>query len=349
MIPAPDRQTTLTLLTNAVAAGARRAPACEALGISVRTAQRWSHHAEDGRPGAVRPAPSNKLSEAEREQVLAIANEPAHASLAPHQIVPRLADKGEYVASESTFYRVLRAANQQHRRGRGCRPSGRVATTHRADGPNQLWCWDITWLPTAVKGQFYYWYMMKDVYSRKLVANEVHVSESSELAAKLLTKGCLREGLAGRPLVLHSDNGSAMKGSTMLAAMQNLGVMPSFSRPRVSNDNAHAETLFRTAKYCPLWPQKPFATLEDARAWVQRFVQWYNHEHRHSGIKYVTPAQRHEGKAPELLQHRVEVYEAARSRKPERWSGATRDWSLSSVVWLNPEKQEELGKVRKAA
>jgi transposase InsO family protein len=103
-----------------------------------------------------------------------------------------------------------------------------------------------------VKGQFYYWHMMKDVYSRKLVGNEVHESESSELAAKLLTKVCLREGLAGRPLVLHSDNGSAMKGSTMLAAMQNLGVMPSFSRPRVSNDNAHAETLFRTAKYCPL-------------------------------------------------------------------------------------------------
>ena len=218
--------------------------------MSVRTVQRWAHRAEDGRPGATRAAPSNKLSAAERERVLAIANEPEHASLAPHQIVPRLADEGVYVASESTFYRVLKAAGQQHRRGRARRPSQRTATTHRADGPNQLWCWDITWLPTTVKGQFFYWYMMKDIYSRKLVANEVHASETSELAACLLASGCLREGLAGRPLVLHSDNGSAMKGSTMLSAMQSLGVMPSFSRPRVSNDNAYAETLFRTAKYC---------------------------------------------------------------------------------------------------
>ena len=332
-----------------MATGARREQACEELGVSVRTVQRWAHRAEDGRPGAVRAAPSNKLSEAERERVLAIANEPAHASLAPHQIVPRLADEGVYVASESTFYRVLKAANQQHRRGRVRRPSQRTATTHRADGPNQLWCWDITWLPTTVKGQFYYWYMMKDIHSRKLVANEVHVSETSEQAARLLVNGCLREGLAGRPLVLHSDNGAAMKGSTMLASMQNLGVMPSFSRPRVSNDNAYAETLFRTAKYCPLWPQKPFDTLVAARAWVQRFVQWYNEEHRHSGIRYVTPAQRHRGEAPELLQHRVAVYEAARKRQPQRWSGKIRNWTLPDAVWLNPEREVDSGQKRKAA
>ncbi len=133
-----------------------------------------------------------------------------------------------------------------------------------ADGPNQLWCWYITWLPTTVKGRYFYWYMIQDVYSRKLVANEVHESESAEQAAQLLRQACLREQRAGLPLVPHSDNGSAMKGSTMLAAMQNLGVMPSFSRPRVSNDNAYAEALFRTAKYCPLWPERPFDTLEQA-------------------------------------------------------------------------------------
>ena len=349
MISPLDRRKTMALIDEAVAAGARRARACEELEVSVRTVQRWSHGTQDGRPTAVRAAPPNTLSEVEREQVLAIANQPEHASLAPHQIVPRLADQGVYVASESTFYRVLKAANQQHGRGRVKRPSRRVVTTHRADGPNQLWCWDITWLPTTVKGQFYYWYMMKDIYSRKLVANEVHVSEASELAARLLVSGCLREGLAGRPLVLHSDNGSAMKGSTMLVAMQNLGVMPSFSRPRVSNDNAHAETVFRTAKYCPLWPQKPFDTLNEARAWVQRFVQWYNEEHRHSGIKYVTPGQRHRGEATELLRHRVAVYEAARERHPQRWSGETRDWSLAPAVWLNPEREVNCRQNRKAA
>lgn len=339
----------MDLIDEAVASGARRERACEELGLSVRTVQRWNHRAEDGRPGAVRAAPSNKLSEAERAQVLAIANAPAYASLAPHQIVPRLADQGEYVASESTFYRVLKTADQQHGRGRAKRPSRRPVTTHRADGPNQLWCWDITWLPTTVKGRFFYWYMMKDIHSRKLVASEVQASETSEHAARLLVNACLREGLAGRPLVLHSDNGAAMKGSTMLASMQNLGVMPSFSRPRVSNDNAYAETLFRTAKYCPLWPQKPFDTLAEARAWVQRFVQWYNEEHRHSGIRYVTPAQRHRGEAPKLLQHRVAVYEAARKRKPQRWSGKPRNWSLPDVVWLNPEREVDSGQKRKAA
>lgn len=355
MIVPLDRCKTLALVDAAVAGGARREKASEELGVSVRTLQRWHHQAEDGRPQAARPVPANKLSPAERERVLAIANQPEHTSLAPHQIVPRLADNGMYVASESTFYRVLKEADQQHGRGRAKHRSRRVVTTHSADGPNQLWCWDITWLPTTVRGRFYYWYMMKDIHSRKLVANEVHESESMELAAALLKRGCLREGVAGRdqPLVLHSDNGSVMKGSTMLAAMQNLGVMPSFSRPRVSNDNAHAETLFRTAKYCPLWPEKPFGSLEEARVWVQTFVQWYNEEHRHSGIKYVTPAQRHRGEAPALLQHRVMVYEAARERHPTRWSREIRDWTLEPVVWLNPERgsgsSNECSERRKAA
>lgn len=134
----------------------------------------------------------------------------------------------------------------------------------------------------------------------------------------------------------------------MLATMQNLGVMPSFSRPRVSNDNAHAETLFRTA-YCPLWPQKPFATLDEASAWVQRFVQWYNEEHRHSGIRYVTPAQRHRGEAPELLRRRVALYKAARERQPGRWSGEIRDWTLAPTVWLNPETNVERRSKQKVA
>lgn len=176
------------------------------------------------------------------------------------------------------------------------------------------------------------WYMMKDVYSRKLVAREVHESESAELAARLLTQGCLREGVRGQPLVLHSDNGSAMKGATMLACMQNLGVVPSFSRPRVSNDNAHAETLFRTAKYCPLWPERPFGDLVVARQWVQRFVTWYNGEHRHSGLRYVTPAQRHRVEAEALLAQRKTVYAAAKAQHPSRWSGATRtgNWKTGS-------------------
>jgi putative transposase len=158
------------------------------------------------------------------------------ASLTPHQIVPKLADEGTYLASESTFYRILKAAGLGQRRGRSKAPVARPLTTHRADGPNQVWCWDITWLPSTVKGRYFYWYMVKDIYSRKLVVNEVHESESSAYACQLLRRGCLREQTAGRPLVLHSDNGSVMKAATLLATMQELGVAPSYSRPRVSND-----------------------------------------------------------------------------------------------------------------
>ena len=184
--------------------------------------------------------------------------------------------------------------------------------------------------------------MMKDIYSRKLVVNEVHDSETSEHASALLKRGCLKEQTAGRPLVLHSDNGTAMKGATMLASMEQLGVMPSFSRPRVSNDNAYAEALFKTAKYCPLWPDRPFDTLDEARVWVHQFVHWYNEEHRHSGLKYITPDQRHRGQADSLLAQRRAVYEAARASKPERWSGAIRNWELDDVVYLNPERKQAL-------
>ena len=328
------------LIRQAVQEGVRQALACRELGLSVRTLQRWQHQAADGRPRALRPAPPNKLSEEERRAVLEAANGAGFASLTPHQIVPKLADEGIYLASESTFYRVLKAAGQGARRGRSQSPRKHVLTTHRADGPNQVWCWDITWLPTTVKGRFFYWYMMKDIYSRKLVVNEVHESENAEQAAALLRRGCLKEQTAGRPLVLHSDNGTAMKGATMLASMHQLGVMPSFSRPRVSNDNAYAEALFKTAKYCPFWPERPFDTLDEARAWVHRFVDWYNEEHCHSGLNYVTPGQRHRGQADSLLAHRTALYEAARASKPERWSGPIRKWDLDDVVYLNPERKE---------
>lgn len=343
MISAPDRHDVMQLINQAVNSGARQAPVCELLGVSARTVQRWRDTPSDGRPQRCHAPPANKLTPAEREAVLAAANRPGYASLTPHQIVPKLADEGIYLACESTFYRLMKAAGQGHRRGRSKTPVKRPLSTHQADGPNQVWCWDITWLPTTVKGRFFYWYMMKDVYSRKLVVNEVHEQESAEHASRLLWMGCLREQTAGRPLVLHSDNGTAMKGATMLATMSDLGVVPSFSRPRVSNDNAYAEALFRTAKYCPMWPERPFDTLEQARQWVHQFVHWYNHEHRHSALKYVTPAQRHGGQAPALLANRHHVYEAARERHPHRWSGTTRNWRLENTVFLNPERQPKIG------
>jgi transposase InsO family protein len=330
------------LIKEAVQAGCRLAPACAELGLSIRTYQRWvrdgAEVGADGRTTNERAAPAHKLSEQERQQILAVANSPEFASLPPSQIVPALADQGVYLASESSFYRVLRQASQQHHRGRARKPTNRIVTSHCATGPNQVWSWDITWIPAAVKGQYFYWYMVLDVFSRKIVAHEVHLAESAELAALLMRRASLAEGLAGRPLVLHSDNGSAMKGATMLATLENLGVVPSFSRPRVSNDNPFAEALFRTCKYRPDYPTKPFTGLEAAQSWTRQFVHWYNHEHKHSGLKFVTPAQRHHGQATAILAGREQVYRAARERNPRRWTQDTRNWELPNQVWLNPER-----------
>ena len=333
-----NRRDVLAMLDEAVAAGSRLAPACALLGLSLRTLQRWRRRPEDARPQATRPAPAHQLSDEERQYLLVVANEPAHAQMTPHQIVPKLADEGIYLASESTFYRVLKSRGQTAHRGRSNAPQRRAPTTHRATGPNQVWCWDITWMPSTVKGRYFYWYMVKDIHSRLLVANEVHEGESADHASDLITKACLRERTAGRPLVLHSDNGSAMKGAVMLATLHELGVASSFSRPRVSNDNAFAESLFRTAKYCPMWPERPFDTLDDARRWVNRFVTWYNDEHRHSALKYVTPRQRHVGQADALLAARAALYAEARQHNPARWAGETRNWVLANDVYLNPER-----------
>lgn len=342
MINVSDRLLYISLIREAAQSGCRLEQACDEMGLSARTFQRWIRDGEavraDGRTTARRPEPCNKLSEAERQQILEVANSAEFASLPPSQIVPSLADRGIYLASESSFYRVLRSASQQHHRGRARQPSPRAVTSHCATAPNQVWSWDITWMPAALKGKFYYWYMVLDVFSRKIVGHEVQEAESAELAALLMRRTSLAEGLAGRPVVLHSDNGSAMKGATMLATLENLGVVASFSRPRVSNDNPYAEALFRTCKYRPDYPRKAFASLDEARAWTQQFVRWYNHEHKHSGLKFVTPAQRHSGVATEVLAQREVVYAQAMARNPQRWSRSTRNWELKDEVWLNPER-----------
>lgn len=335
----------MTLIREAAKDGCRLGPACAELGLSLRTFQRWVREgddaiAADSRTTSERPTPLNKLSDDERVAVLAVANSAEFASMPPSQIVPTLLDRGVYLASESTMYRLLKQEEQQHHRGRAKKPSSRVATTHCATGPNQVWCWDITWLPAAVKGKYYYWFMILDVFSRKIVGHEVHEVESAELASLLMKRTSLAEGLAGRPLVLHSDNGSSMKGATMLATLEQLGVAASFSRPRVSNDNAYAESLFRTCKYRPEYPGKPFESLEAAQAWTLKFVRWYNLVHKHSGLKFVTPAQRHAGQAAGILRQREQVYADAKSRHPGRWSGQTRNWELKDEVWLNPERLE---------
>jgi transposase InsO family protein len=257
------------------------------------------------------------------------------------RIVPMLADEGTYLASEASFHRVLRAHGQMHRRGRAQPPRKSGAPrTHIATCPGQVWCWDVTFLPSQVQGRWFYLYLILDLYSRKIVGFEVHDTDNAEHAAHLARRTALTEGIysmPGRP-VLHGDNGATLKATTVLAMLHWLGIMPSYSRPRVSDDNAFVEALFRTAKYRPVFPQKGFTDLTAARQWASCFVHWYNHEHRHSGIRYVTPAQRHAGHDRALLAERHAIYQRARERNPRRWSGQTRNWTPITVVTLNPER-----------
>ncbi len=325
--------------------GAGLQRACAVAGITPRTLQRWQGgdtlrgdaRRREHRPEGRLYTPANRLSQGERDAALATLNEPRFASLSPHQVVAALADAGRYIASESTRYRLLRTEDQLKPRGRKHPPRPRPEPWE-ATAANQVWSWDITSLATTVRGAFFYLYLILDIYRRKIVGWEVYAQESAEHAARVFERAHLREGVGAADLVLHADNGSPMKGATMLATLQRLGVVPSFSRPSVSNDNPFSEAAFATLKGTPAYPEKPFASLEQARAWVGRFVAWYNDTHRHSALRFVTPDQRHRGEDAELLARRHALYQECRAQRPERGSGPTRNWRPVGPVTLNPGK-----------
>ncbi|WP_257981558.1 IS3 family transposase, partial [Pectobacterium brasiliense] len=317
LTPEDERKQFIIWINEAVASGARLMIACREVNLSLRTLRRWQRSSRDRRPDAIRPVPLNQLSAEEESRIRDVCHEPEYASLPPSQIVPRLADKGLYLASESTFYRILRRSGEVHRRGRQIRQQKvSVPTTFTATGPCQVWSWDITWLPSVVRGRWFYLYMIIDLYSRKITGYEVHETESGEQAAALMQRSVMREGCWRQPLVLHADNGAAMKSQTLQMKLHELNITPSHSRPRVSNDNAYSESLFRTLKYVPQWPSSGFRTLSEARQWVDKFTRWYNEEHRHSGIRYVTPGQRHRGEDNVLLKQRDDLYRTAQKAHP---------------------------------
>lgn len=330
----------LAAVGDAQADGARLKAACQVAGVSARTVERWrlKPGSEDARQGPQR-RPANALSTREQTRIVDVMTMPEHAHLSPKQLVPKLADAGIYLASESTMYRL------RHRHGlcAAKRASARTqvtrsTTVHCATGPNQVWSWDITYLPTLVGGRFLHLYLVIDVWSRRIVGWKVHEQERAELAAEMIQDICSDCGLDPTGLVLHSDNGAPMRGRTMVATLQWLGIVPSFSRPHVSNDNPYSESLFRTLKHGPTYPRLPFADVDSARRWVARFVAWYNGEHRHSAIRFVTPDERHYGHDRRLLEQRRVVYARARRAHPTRWTRTTRDWTPVGDVVLNPEK-----------
>ena len=337
LVDSNTRKTLLHLIEEAHQSGARRHKACETLEISIRTIQRWQK--EDGLKDKRKQAQrciANQLSIEERKRVIEVVNSREYCDFPVCKIVPLLADKACYLASESTMYRILRQEKQLKHRYKNKQRKHKKPDACEAHGPNQVWTWDISYLPTTITGLYFYLYMIVDIYSRKIVGFSVHTEERSEHAAGLIKQACLDELVAENTLILHSDNGSPMRGCSMMAMLEKLGVKPSFSRPSVSDDNPYSESLFRTVKYHESYPtQEKFSDITAARSWTEKFVNWYNYNHLHSAIKFVAPAERHAGTDTLQLEKRHAVYTKAQQNNPERWSGKTRNWRRITSVSLN--------------
>jgi len=305
--------------------------------------QRWQREevGEDRRQGPKTP-PHNRLSTDEQTATLAVMTSPEYRDLSPKQIVPQLADPGCYMASESTMYRLLPKEKLLAHRGRQQPRTAKAPSEHVAAGPNQVWSWDITYLRSPTRGLFYYLYLLVDVWSRKIVGPRVHNEKSSDLASVLMVDAIASEVADPTQQVLHQDNGGPMKGATLKATLETLGVIASYSRPRVSDDNPFSEALFRTLKYRPEYPTAAFSSPEQSAEGVESFVDWYNTRHLHSAVGFVSPTQRHEGRDSAILAQRRVVYEAARRRNPRRWYRETRNWSAPATVILNPTKQTKI-------
>lgn len=336
-----DRTQILSLVSEGKSQGLTQEVSCEDIGVEPRTVQRWRllPVLEDGRKGPM-THPANSLTTAERTKILAIATSDEFLNKSPHQIVPTLADRGEFVASESSFYRIMKASKVLAHRGKSQPRVVHPPKALRAKKPNEIYSWDITYLLSSLRGQYFYLYMFIDIFSRKIVGWRVHDVQCADLSSKLLTEICEQQGILENQLTTHADNGGPMKGATMLVTMQKLGVMPSFSRPSVSDDNPFSESLFKTLKYCPQYPTKPFESIEEATVWVASFVNWYNNEQLHSGIKFVTPSSRHAEQDAEILAKRNLVYKEAQEKNPNRWSKETRNWQRIEEVKLNCLKEE---------
>jgi len=335
LIEPGSRNQAVHLIDETVFAGAALGRACAELQISRHTYYRWkTGSVKDRRKGARKSVP-RKLTTEERQEIIAVCTSKEYRDLTPYEIYVILLDIDIYKASISTFYRVLRERDLIHHRSstrparQSSRPPERLAT-----GPNQVWAWDITYLKRDVKGLYLFLYSIIDVWSRKLVGWTIANSESPDVAEHLFARivGNLH---ISEPLYLHSDNGNAMKAETLLMTLHRLNVIPSRSRPRVSDDNAFIESFFKTLKYVPHYPGY-FTSIESANAWVADFISWYNTVHLHSGIGYVTPVQKHTGQAEAIIAHRNEVKRNAYTKLCYRWSKAMAPLTTPQFVYLNP-------------
>ncbi len=337
-----DREKAIAFFKEGKEAGLPIKAVADLLGICGRTLRRWrldisgQGFSADRRKGAPRQV-AHKFSAKERQRVIDTVNDPRFGDLPPVQIVAILAEEKQYIGSAMTIYLIMREKGLLNHRGSARQPrESRDVPMLTATAIHQLLALDITLLPGPVKGQFYYLYMVMDVWSRRILGMEVHERECSELACDFFDRVCRDEGIGkGTATVLHSDNGAPMRSFTLASKLAEPGVTRSLSRPGVSNANAFAESLFRTLKYYRIYPERRFRSLDADRCWVDSFVEWYNAEDHNNGIKYVTPNQRHFGEADEICAIRQQTYEKGREENLRRWSRPPRCWKQPEVVKIN--------------
>ena len=321
----------------AVVTGIRQA--CRLLGRSRATHYRYQRHAGTAVQGkdttlrTARRSPSNALSTAERERVVAVLHSPRFADKSPAQVWATLLDEGVYLCSESTMYRLLRQRGEVRERRRQARHPAKVKPELVAVAPNQVWSWDITKLAGPARGVYYDLYVMLDIYSRYVVGWQVNPVETGELAEAFIAGTITHTG--HQPQSIHSDRGSSMISKPVATLLAELGIHRSHSRPRVSNDNPYSEAQFRTLKYCPAFPDR-FGSLTDARLFCERFFAHYNHVHRHSGIGLHTPASVHFGTAKDIRQARAATLTTAYQATPNRFRRPPQPPTVPTAAWINP-------------
>ena len=309
--------------------------ACAVLGVPRASVYRARaprvHGPAPRRTGGTQPA---ALGATEREAILAVLDSERFVDKSATQVWAVLLDEGVYLGSVSTYYRVLRAAGQvKERRAQATHPA-RVRPELLADAPHQVWTWDITKLKGPHRGEYYDAYVMLDIYSRKAVHHEVHTGESGALAARFI-EAAIAANNGTIPTTIHSDNGTSMTSKNVAALLTDLNITASRSRPKVSNDNPYSEAAFKTLKYCPAFPEA-FTDLTDARDFMNLFFDYYNHDHRHSGIGLHTPASVHDGTWQTIHQHRQDVLDAAYTAHPERFPrGRPHAPALPTRAWIN--------------
>jgi len=313
---------------------------CTALGLPRASFYRRRRPKQVARP---RPTPDRALKQADRQEVLDALRSERFVDRAPAEVVYALIEEGKYLCSVRTMYRILAGAREVRERRDQLRRPNYAKPEIVATGPNQAWSWDITKLKGPDKWVYYYLYVILDIFSRYVVGWMVAEHENAKLAQRLIEETYDKQGVEPDSLVLHADRGSPMKAKTTAQLLADLCVERSHSRPHVSNDNPFSESQFKTLKYHPGFPKR-FGGSIDTLTFCRSFFPWYNHEHRHSGLLYLTPEQVHYGRADEMLLRRHQVMMQAYQAHPERFvNGPPKPARLPEAVWINPPSDKDQG------